>query len=353
MEIQEYSQTEAALAVLGEKYAGVVFDVATTAGMKSAVAGRAELRGYRTALDKTRKEIKAPALLRCQMIDSEAKRITAKLFEYETPIETQIKAEESRKEAQKAAKAVAEQLRVDRIKESLMRIRNYPLAMTGKSAAEIAAEITRLKAKNLSADAYQEFRGNAVKQMMDTIETLTAMRVDAETREAEAERIRLEQTAEATRLAAEREELARLRAEAEARDAELKRIRDAEAARIASEHEAEAEIRREEQRKIDAANAAETGRLQAERDAAAEIDRLQKQAVDELAAKQAEFDKQEREAAERKRIDRELKQMLIDERRDTPEQALRDILELTQDMMGQPNHLSVRVRIAMIAEASL
>ena len=76
-EIVEYSKTEAALADLAQRYKGVIFDVATLPGMMTARKGRAEIRGYRVALEKTRIEIKAPALKRTQQIDSEARRITA------------------------------------------------------------------------------------------------------------------------------------------------------------------------------------------------------------------------------------------------------------------------------------
>jgi hypothetical protein len=41
--IVEYSATEAALAELGQKYKDVVFQVATTEGMKTAIKARAEL----------------------------------------------------------------------------------------------------------------------------------------------------------------------------------------------------------------------------------------------------------------------------------------------------------------------
>ena len=57
-EIVEYSKTEAALADLATRYKGVLFDVTTREGMATAVKGRAELRGLRIALEKTRKEIK-------------------------------------------------------------------------------------------------------------------------------------------------------------------------------------------------------------------------------------------------------------------------------------------------------
>ena len=50
--IAEYSKTAAALAELSQKYKGVLFDVQTREGMQAAIKGRAELRGYRVALEK-------------------------------------------------------------------------------------------------------------------------------------------------------------------------------------------------------------------------------------------------------------------------------------------------------------
>ena len=104
--IAEYNETAAAIAVLREKYC-TVFDVTTTKGMEEAKKARAEVKGYRVALEKVRKEIKAPALERSRLIDEEAKRITAELQAIEEPIDQAIKAEEQRKEDEKAAKARA------------------------------------------------------------------------------------------------------------------------------------------------------------------------------------------------------------------------------------------------------
>ena len=58
-EIVEYSKTDAALADLASRFKGVVFEVATREGMGAAVKARAEVRGYRVDLEKTRVEIKA------------------------------------------------------------------------------------------------------------------------------------------------------------------------------------------------------------------------------------------------------------------------------------------------------
>lgn len=105
--IVEYNETAAAIAVLREKYC-TVFDVTTTKGMTAARETRAEVKGYRVTLEKVRVELKAPALERTRLIDAEAKRITAELLAIEEPIDETIKAEERRKEEEKAAKARAE-----------------------------------------------------------------------------------------------------------------------------------------------------------------------------------------------------------------------------------------------------
>ena len=101
--ITEYSNTEAALIVLRERYEGVSFMVDVPAGMKEAREARGEIRGYRVDLEKLRKDIKAPALEHCRAIDSEAKRITEELTALEQPIAEQIKAVEARKEAERQA----------------------------------------------------------------------------------------------------------------------------------------------------------------------------------------------------------------------------------------------------------
>ena len=72
-EISEYNQTEAGLADLRARMANVEYDVSTIKGMDIAKKDRAEVRGLRTGLEAMRKQIKAPALAHCQLIDAEAK----------------------------------------------------------------------------------------------------------------------------------------------------------------------------------------------------------------------------------------------------------------------------------------
>lgn len=323
-QVAEYSKTAAALAELREKYAGVVYEVTAPVGMKTAVAARAELRVLRVSLERTRVEIKAPALERCRLIDAEAKRITAELSALEDPIDAQIKAEEASKESERIARAEAERKRVKDIMDSINLIRGIPVLMIGRSAAEIEQGIRETIADDLSdydasylpqAQAAQAAALEALRTMLAERQRIDAERIELEAARAEQakreeeSRIERERLAkiEAARIAAERaaqeQELAekreamRLEEErAEAERAEQDRLAAKERARLASEAaeqrgremKAAAEKRDAElaaQKKIDDA-------ARAEREAAQR----------KLDAERAEFARKQDEAAERERI---------------------------------------------------
>jgi len=258
--IAEYSKTAAALAELATKYKGVLFDVSTKEGLAAAIKGRAELRGYRVALENTRKLIKAPALKRAQEIDSEARRITAELEALETPIDDQIKADERRKIAEDEAKVKAE---ADRL------------------AAEDAAR-KEAEQKVLAAQRAEIDRQNAElaerKRQQDAIEADARRKIEEEQRQARAK-------IEAEQLAA-RQERDRLEAEAKAK-------RDAEEARIKAEQAAEAKRLRESEEKIAAERRAVEDAARKEREAQEERERVARAAEEtrlrEIARKESEL----------------------------------------------------------------
>lgn len=284
-QIAEYSPTAAALADLNTRYSGVVFDVGTTKGMTDAKKARAEIKGYRTALEAKRKEIKAPALERCRQIDEEAKHITAELLKLETPIDDTIKAEEDRKEAEKKAKEEAERQRVEGL-----RARVAALALAPRTAIfnsqQLFGEIERIEGVKIDS-SFGEFIGEATATQNDTLHHLRTMRAAKLEAEAEAERLRME-----------REEVARLQAEQRKREVE-------EAERIAK-------AEREAQERIEEANRkARAEREEADRKAALEREKADREARQAREAAQREAAAKERkareeqeaiEAAERKRI---------------------------------------------------
>lgn len=209
-EITEYSATQAALATLAHNYKSVVYQVATMDGMRSAKAARSDIKGYRVDLEKMRKEIKEPALRRCQLIDDEARRITAELVALENPIDAQIKTEEQRVEELRGAAIRAEQASLEAEAKAKREAEE-------KELAEARAEIARREAVL-----------------------------------AEAEKAQLAHEAESRRKIEEQERAARLKIEEDQRAAravievEEKRLRDI---RIAEEKELRAKQREEERLK--------------------------------------------------------------------------------------------------------
>jgi colicin import membrane protein len=275
--IQEYNQTAAALSELRARYSRK-YDVSTTAGMTEAKAARAAVRGYRVALEKTRIEIKAPALERTRLIDAEAKRITAELMAIEEPIDAAIKAEEQRKIEEKAAKERAEASRIEAIKFRIDYFSERVIAASNRDSKTITAILKDVEAAKLDEQDYQEMLPNAISAKITAVEKLEAMLTERIFYEQQCERIKAEQEAESARIQAEREELARLRAADEERQAEERRIAEANRleaeAKLAAErqrHEAELRAQREQQereaREAKALRDAEEKRIRAEQEA--------------------------------------------------------------------------------------
>ena len=323
-EIAEYSQTAAALSDLRHRFLGVAFNVATTKGMDEAKKARQEVKGYRTALENKRKEIKAPALERCRLIDDEAKTITAALLEIEEPIDQQIKAEEARKEAEKAAKAEAERQRVAAIRTQIDTIKNHAAFAVGKSADAILKILSGVEGFEIGED-FQEFKPEAEQAKAETLDKikalheaqvqhedeqariaaeraeLTRLRAEAEAREREAAAARAEQERKdrearaeqerkdrEAREAVEREQAAKLAAERAAHEAELRKQREAQEAELKAQREAqakadaEARAAREAEEKRLADERAEIARQQAEAKAKADAEAAKKSAIERL-----------------------------------------------------------------------
>ncbi|MDS4026127.1 MAG: hypothetical protein RKO25_03915 [Candidatus Contendobacter sp.] len=199
-QIQEYNQTATALSLLRAKYNGP-FITTTKEGMAAAKAARAEVRGYRTTVEKLRTKLKAPLIERGALIDTEAKRINAELIAIEEPIDAAIKAEERRKEEEKAAKARAEAERIAQINARLLGIRRIPTSLLGKPATEIKAEIARLTTHQPDPTEFAEHLPEAIAATIEVRAVLEKMYIERQ--RADEEKARIEE---------EREELARLRA---------------------------------------------------------------------------------------------------------------------------------------------
>lgn len=283
-QVAEYRKTAAALHTLRIKFKDAVFAVETTAGMKAARESRAEIKAYRVDIEKTRKEIKAPALERCRLIDDEARRITAELEALENPIDRQIKAEEARKEAEQKARAEAEKARVAKINERISRIRNAPALFVGRPSTMIRDAKAKIEAFDATEEEFAEFVWEAKAAKHEAMARLSKLLEDTEKKEAEDRRI-----------AEEHEELSRLRAEAEARKAEDERRladeRRAHELRLRAEREEAERIEAEKRRELEA----EERRLATERD---EIERRRREVEQQEARARVERERFEREQSE-------------------------------------------------------
>jgi colicin import membrane protein len=296
-EITEYTETAAALAGFRQKYEKAVFPVATTDGMRKAIEARRELRDTRVALEKRRKEIKEPALRRCQLIDSEAKRITAELEALEEPIDAQIKAEEQRKENERRERERVIAERAEKYRAAV----SFPAELVAKAANRSAHDIERFIGELAMAVLSEEWMTPEQREAID------AAIVAAHDKLGDMHNAAIAREAEAAELARQRAELERQQAELAAAQAAARAAQEAaeaatkaaqqaveRAEREAREAQARADREREEQ-----ARAAENARREAE---AAERAREAREAAAREAAA-AEAQRQAEEAAETARLE--------------------------------------------------
>lgn len=292
--ITQYSKTEAALAELRTKY-GRTFDVSTSEGEKEARVARAEIKKYRTDLEKMRQELKAPIIEQGKLIDSEARRITEELLSLEEPIDALIVAKEKRAEEERKA---AEAKRAAEQRASLELQNKMRAAITwavGKSAAALTECLAGLDQLDVPDN---EFRGDVEGVRTEVRAALENMRDVAMRNEADDKR-RAEERAELERLrsvAAKEEADRKAKLEAEQRAAEQKAA--AERKRIEDEERAARERIAAEERKAAAARAeadAAAAKAREEADRAARDARLKEEA--RLREERAKIDA-ERDAAE-------------------------------------------------------
>lgn len=228
-DVAEYSETAAALARLEFRMKGVVYDLTTVKGMDAAKKDRQELRGLYVALDKMRLKLNEDDQARIKKRNDEAKRIDAAIRALFDPIDQQIKAEEQRKEDEKAEKRRLEAERVANLTARIDTIKNFALRAVGKDAAYVREKIDTLQ--GMGTDDFEEMTPIAVNAKADTLEKLREMLSAAEAHEKAVADLAESQRREA----AQREENERLEAEARQRraaeeQAEQQRQQEARAA---------------------------------------------------------------------------------------------------------------------------
>lgn len=253
------------------------YDITTTSGMAVAVRARALFRDMRVAADKERVVRKAPITKIGKLLESGFDQVEERIKPLELMFDADIAAETERKEAERAAKVLAERHRTEAIEARIQAIRNAPLAVVGKTSDEILAARDAVRDTIISEELFgeQAFRDKAMQARTDAFNALEAAHAAAVELEAAARAAEQERQAEAARIAAEREELAQLRAAA----AETARLNKVESDRVAAEQAERERVQAETKRQLEAQQAAIAADRQAlEAEKAAETARVQRDA---------------------------------------------------------------------------
>lgn len=187
VQVELFNQTEAALAILREDYAEVP-NFKTKTGYEEGKQALSKIVKYRTDLEKCRKRIKAPYLQAGQIIDAEAKRITAELTKLENPLAL------AKKEVDDHEKRMKEQ-RLQKLRTKIDDMRAWVDKARNQTSADVAEMIEVVDAINTQEDFY-ELTEEAVQAQADTLEKLGAIYSD---------RIQFEQAEQARKEAEEKQ----------------------------------------------------------------------------------------------------------------------------------------------------
>ena len=282
LEIVKYSVTDAAIADLRVKYAGLkITDAPSYETVRIAIA---DLRGKRTGVEDARLEFGRKVLAVKKQADDRAKEIIASLIEIETPLKTEKDRVDDEKARVKAEKERVEKARVDAIRARIESIRT-----TGIATPDVAAEALRDRFLNLFEididDSFQKFKVEAQAAKDSSIALL---------KEAIAKREAWEKEEADRKVEAERLEKIRKDQEAERKALDAARKADEEKARL------EREYLESERKKIEAEKAAIEAEKKAEADAKAKAEREAKEA-EEKKEREAREAKEKAEAEQKKK----------------------------------------------------
>jgi hypothetical protein len=305
-----------------------VVDVTTAEGMRTAITHRATFRAIRVEAEKARQMRKKPILEIGRLLDSRAKELEAEITPLEERFDGAIKAEEARKEAEKAAAAERERERVENIQAGIRAIRGALIDVAGRSAETIARAIAELSAQEITKETAHEFLAEAEAARDQTVAKLRDMHAAQLRAEEEAARIKAEREALERERAERAEQAERERVERERQAAERRQQEQAaaaERARIAAEERAARERIEAQEREARERREAEERRIQEERERVAAEARALEERQREARRAEEERERQERVAQEqREREEREAKEAAARAEREAAEAEARE-----------------------------
>lgn len=169
----KYDITDKAIDSMKAKYDPLkIINIKDMAGYEMVRAALADVRTKRTDVEKKRKDLKADALAWGRKVDAEAKRITLRLMEIETPLQIEKARIDAEVQRIKEEKAEKERERIRKIKDKIDDIRLLVFDTTGKSANEISQLQIDLAALSITEEEYQEFFHEAATQRTETMAIL-------------------------------------------------------------------------------------------------------------------------------------------------------------------------------------
>lgn len=255
-----------------KKAAYAALEATTPKGYEEVRKARADVRGFRFAVEERRKELKKVPLEMGRYIDDQAKELTSLILSIEEPLSLKLKAvddekERIRKEKEAAEKAAIEaEVRAKREAEEarLKAIRDEEERRLAEERKALEAEKARLAEEKRKADEAarvererieaeqkaERDRLAAERAKVEAEQKAERERLAAEQRKVEEERRRVQAEKEAADRA-EFERQARIKAEAEAKAKAERDAREAEERRVAEEARKAAEAKRREEMRPD------------------------------------------------------------------------------------------------------
>lgn len=270
------SKLEGELVALAAKSADIV-EIKNAAAREQCHSAMMALANTRTGITKAGKAARDDANAFSKAVIAEQDRLVGLIEPEESRLRGLRDGWDEEREAEKEAARAAEAARVERLRGALQALRDIPLSMVGRSAADISAVFTSMQSRELSKQDFGEFMAEAAQIKADVIAKLETLHAQV----AEAE-------ATAKRAAEERAEQERQRAVREAEERAAKADADAKAAADRAELERQQAEVRKQQEELDRQRA----EVKRQQDAAEKAERERKEA--ELCRAN-----EEREAAER------------------------------------------------------
>lgn len=192
--MQPLSVVEKGIADLRAEHGSTAYDIKTPAGYRLATLRRAAVRAVRYAVPKIVKAKKAELAGLREQVEEEGERIVGLLRAIEDPHDALIAAEDTRKEAIKAAAVKAEAERVENHQTNIDLIRSWlPRCQEpGMTAARIALGIDTLAQRTFPKETWEEFDVVAANAQCETLEAMRKVYDQAVEREAKEEADRIE-----------------------------------------------------------------------------------------------------------------------------------------------------------------